>query len=186
MIKLLQMFNASNSSLGVLRKGLVLVVGLTLLILSAKVYIPAFPVPFTMQTLIVLILPVFMGKRLAMYNIALYCIIGLLGLEVFSPHVSGLMLLSSAQLGYIIGFVIATYIVGMMHSNISSLNKVQIVSYLLLAQYTIFACGVLWLAYVLKDLPQAILLGYVPFIIWDTLKLGIAFSVTLLAQKYID
>src|SRR5690606_14969027 len=115
----------TNSTLGsalwpesrgdVLRLGAVVVLGTLLLTASAKIQVPFWPVPMTMQTFVVLFLGAALGPRLGALTVLLYLAQGALGLPVFAgtPEKGiGLAYMLGPTGGYLIGFVPAAYVVG--------------------------------------------------------------------------
>ena len=89
--------------------------GTILLTISAKIKIPFFPVPQTMQTLVVLFLGIVLGPRLGLLTVSLYLFEGIIGLPVFSgtPEKGvGLIYFTGPTMGYLIGFLLAVYLAG--------------------------------------------------------------------------
>ena len=89
--------------------------GSIVLALSSKIKIPFYPVPMTMQTLVVLIIGIGFGWKLGVATIALYLFEGIIGLPVFSgtPEKGlGIIYFTGPTMGYLLGFVIACYISG--------------------------------------------------------------------------
>ena len=87
-------------------------VGTALLTLSAKISIPFYPVPITLQTLVVIGLGCLYGSRLAAATVFLYLLEGALGLPVFQGPGAGILYMTGPTAGYLVGFVSAAYIVG--------------------------------------------------------------------------
>ena len=91
--------------------------GSLLLTLSAKVQVPFYPVPITMQSLVVLCLGATLGARLGAATVVLYLLEGALGLPVFAGTPErgiGLAYMAGPTGGYLIGFVAAAYLVGLL------------------------------------------------------------------------
>ena len=88
------------------------VLGTALLTLSAKISIPFYPVPTTLQTFAVIALGCLYGSRLSAATVALYLFEGALGLPVFQGAGAGLAYMAGPTAGYLVGFVSAAYIVG--------------------------------------------------------------------------
>ena len=89
--------------------------GSILLAISSKVKIPFYPVPMTMQTLVVLLIGICFGWKLGVATISLYLFEGIIGLPVFSgtPEKGmGLAYFSGPTMGYLIGFVVAGFLAG--------------------------------------------------------------------------
>ena len=89
--------------------------GTIILAVSAKVKIPFYPVPMTMQTFVVLLLGISLGWKLGLFTVSLYLIQGIAGLPVFAgtPEKGiGLIYFTGPTMGYLIGFILAIYVSG--------------------------------------------------------------------------
>ena len=94
---------------------LVSILGTLLLTISAKVKIPFYPVPMTMQTFVVLFLGITLGPKIGLLTISLYLFEGIFGLPVFAgtPEKGiGLAYFMGPTGGYLVGFLAATYVAG--------------------------------------------------------------------------
>ena len=90
-------------------------IGSIVLAVSSKIKIPFYPVPMTMQTLVVLIIGIGFGWKLGLATVSLYLFEGIIGLPVFSgtPEKGiGLIYFTGPTMGYLIGFLVAVYISG--------------------------------------------------------------------------
>ena len=88
------------------------ILGTLLLTISAKVKIPFYPVPMTMQTFVVLFLGIAFGYKIGLLIVGLYLFEGIIGLPVFasSPEKGiGLIYFTGPTMGYLIGFLIAVF-----------------------------------------------------------------------------
>jgi biotin transport system substrate-specific component len=148
----------------------VIVLGNILLVLSAKIQVLFWPVPMTMQTYVVLLLAATYGYRLGLVTIMVYLTEGLFGLPVFATG-GGVEYLLRPTGGYLIGFAVATAIVGWLVANNQSLWKV--VCAMIIGQVTIYLFGIFYLSTFIGFL-QAIERGLLPFVIGDILKLLLA------------
>ena len=92
---------------------LVTFLGTILLAVSAKIKIPFYPVPMTMQTFVVIVLGISFGYKIGVATVGLYLIEGILGLPVFSNSPEkgvGLIYFTGPTMGYLIGFLFATFL----------------------------------------------------------------------------
>ena len=99
----------------ILKNFLIVLVGSILLTISAKIKIPFYPVPMTMQTFIVLFLGISFGYKIAVVTVSVYLVEGLLGLPVFSNSPEkgiGLAYFVGPTMGYLIGFLFAAFFAG--------------------------------------------------------------------------
>ena len=90
---------------------LIVILGSLLLTLSAKIKIPFYPVPMTMQTFVVVMLGMTLGSKIAVATVLLYLFEGLLGFPVFSSSPEkgvGLIYFTGPTMGYLIGFIFAS------------------------------------------------------------------------------
>ena len=94
---------------------LIALLGTLLLTVSAKIKLPFYPVPMTMQTFVVLFLGIALGPKVALLTISLYLFEGIFGLPVFAgtPEKGiGFVYFTGPTMGYLIGFLVATYLAG--------------------------------------------------------------------------
>ena len=90
-------------------------IGSIILAISSKIKIPFYPVPMTMQTLVVLIIGIGFGWKLGLATISLYLFEGIIGLPVFSGSPEkgvGLIYFTGPTMGYLLGFLVAVYVSG--------------------------------------------------------------------------
>ena len=95
---------------------LLILLGSLLLTLSAKVKIPFYPVPMTMQTFVILLIGITLGYKIGLATVTLYLFEGIIGLPVFasSPEKGiGIAYFIGPTMGYLIGFLIAVYVAGL-------------------------------------------------------------------------
>ena len=102
-----------NSQTQIIKSLLVIFLGSVILAISAKIKIPFYPVPMTMQTFVVLFLGISFGYKIATATVGLYLIEGILGLPVFSNSPErgvGLTYFMGPTMGYLIGFLFACFL----------------------------------------------------------------------------
>ena len=155
-----------------------ILIGTALISLGAQVvfYVPGNPVPFTGQTFGVLLSAGALGFRRGLAASALYVIIGAVGLPVFAGGRHGLDIVLGASGGYLIGFVVASAIVGRLAELGWDRTIFGAIGAMLFGSLAIYAIGVPWLAYVAYggDLNAAYQNGMQTFLLWDALKLALA------------
>ena len=157
-----------------LRAVLLALLGSALLTVSAKIQVPFYPVPMTLQTLVVLLLGLALGWRLAFATVLLYLAQGAIGLPVFAgtPEKGiGLAYMLGPTGGYLLGFALAAAVTGWIAGRRRDL--LALVGAVLAGTATIWVCGVLWLAS-LVGFQQALALGLVPFLLGDLVKAALA------------
>ena len=102
-----------NTHTQIIKSVIVIFFGSVMLAISAKIKIPFYPVPMTMQTFMVLFLGVCFGYKIAISTVGLYLIEGVLGLPVFSNSPErgvGLVYFTGPTMGYLIGFIFASFL----------------------------------------------------------------------------
>ncbi|MGA0068474.1 MAG: biotin transporter BioY [Miltoncostaeaceae bacterium] len=163
---------------------LLILAGTALVSLLAQVSIPWYPVPFTGQTLAVLLVGGMLGALRGALSLAVYFAIGALGAPIFSEQAGGWDIITGATGGYIIGFILAAGVVGWLCERGADRRVVSMIGVLLLGNVLIYAIGVPWLANwspagdgVNLGWSQAYELGVQPFILGDLLKLAIVAAI---------
>ena len=155
-----------------------ILIGTALISLGAQVvfYVPGNPVPFTGQTFSVLLSAGALGFRRGVAASALYVLIGAIGLPVFAGGKHGLDIVLGASGGYLIGFVVASAIVGRLAELGWDRTILGAIGAMLFGSIAIYAVGVPWLAFVAfgGDLSTAYQKGMATFLLWDALKLALA------------
>ena len=146
--------------------------GTLLVVLSTQLVIPTSPVPFTGQTLAVLLVGGALGFRRAVLSLALYLAIGAVGLPVFSRGGHGTEFVLGATGGYLVGFVAAAAVVGRLAEMGWDRHLLGSIGAMLVGNVVIYACGAPWLAVVTqRSLADAIAVGVAPFLLWDAVKI---------------
>ena len=155
-------------------------VGAALTAVAAQVSIPAYPVPFTLQTLVVLLVGATLGSRRGVLSLGLYALAGLAGVPVFAPkadgsHVVGVDAFVGPTAGFIFGFVVASFLVGLLAERKWSSNVLKTFVAFVVGSTTIYLIGIPVLASTAfkGDLTAAVTY-MVPFMVWDVVKAVIA------------
>lgn len=154
-----------------------IVLGALLIYLTARLAIPVpgSPVPVTGQTFGVLLVGGALGLRRGVASVALYVLIGLIGLPFFAEGRGGFQVILGATGGYLIGFVLAAALVGRLAELGWDRRIVFALAAMALGNALIYLVGVPWLMVVTRsDLATAIADGLVPFLVGDAIKLLLA------------
>ncbi len=160
----------------------IIVLGSIALTISAKIKIPFYPVPMTMQTFVVLLLGLSFGYKIGLLTVGLYLLEGIAGLPVFSNSPErgiGMVYFTGPTMGYLIGFLSACYLASFVKVN-DSFFKIFIK--LILAVSTIYIFGVMWLGTLIGWDKPIFSLGVAPFLLAEMFKILL---LTLLAKKLI-
>ena len=166
----------------IIKSLLAIVLGSIALTISAKIKIPFYPVPMTMQTFVVLFLGISLGYKIGLATIGLYLIEGIAGLPVFSNSPEkgvGLLYFTGPTMGYLIGFLTACYIASMIKFEDSFF---VVLGKLILATSTIYILGLLWLGTLIGWDKPILALGAKPFLLAEIFKIVI---LALLVKKII-
>ena len=159
-----------------LRLVLLAVAGSLLLTLSAKIQVPFWPVPMTMQTFAVLVIAMAFGPRLGAATVGLYLLEGAYGLPVFAGTPVkgiGLAYMAGPTGGYLVGMLAAAVLVGTLARRGWDRSIVGTLSAAFLGAVAIFLPGLLWLG-VLIGFDKALMAGLVPFLPAEGLKIVLA------------
>ncbi len=149
------------------------ILGTLLLTISAKVKIPFYPVPMTMQTFVVLFLGIAFGYKIGLLIVSLYLFEGIIGLPVFasSPEKGiGLIYFTGPTMGYLIGFLIAVFLAGYFKYE---KNFIYTFIKLSFAVSFIYTFGLLWLGYLIGWDKPIFKLGAQPFLLAELFKLSL-------------
>ena len=154
----------------ILKSLLAILLGSIALTISAKIKIPFYPVPMTMQTFVVLFLGVSLGYKIGLASVALYLFEGIMGLPVFSNSPEkgvGLVYFTGPTMGYLIGFLAAS----LLASKISMKdNFLLVLIKLIIATSTIYILGLFWLGTIIGWEKPIFSLGAKPFLLAEAFK----------------
>jgi biotin transport system substrate-specific component len=143
--------------------------GSLLLAVSAKVQVPFYPVPMTLQTFVVLLLGAALGARLAAASVALYLVEGLAGLPVFAGAVAGPVYMAGPTGGFLVGFLVAAALIGFVADRRWDRSWIRLLASLSLGHAVVFAFGFLWLAQLI-GVQKAFAAGVAPFVLATIVK----------------
>ena len=162
----------------IIKSLLAIILGSIALTISAKIKIPFYPVPMTMQTFVVLFLGVSLGYKIGLASVGLYLFEGILGLPVFSNSPEkgvGLIYFTGPTMGYLIGFLTAGYLASKVNSNDSFLI---VLTKLIIATSTIYMLGLLWLGTLIGWDKPIFVLGAKPFLLAEIFKIVLLALIT--------
>ena len=152
----------------------VILIGSILLAISSKIKIPFYPVPMTMQTLVVLIIGIGFGWKLCIATIMLYLFEGIIGLPVFSgtPEKGvGLIYFTGPTMGYLIGFLVAVFFAGKFNYDNNLFKNFLKLTF---ATSFIYILGMLWLGGLIGWDKPIFKLGAQPFLLAELFKILLA------------
>jgi biotin transport system substrate-specific component len=146
-------------------------IGTIVLAISSKIKIPFYPVPMTMQTLVILIIGIGFGWKLGVATVALYLFEGIIGLPVFSGSPEkgiGLIYFTGPTMGYLIGFIVTVFLAGKFNYN---QNIIKNFIKLTVATSFIYILGMLWLGGLIGWDKPIFELGAQPFLLAELFKI---------------
>ena len=149
-------------------------IGSILLAISSKIKIPFYPVPMTMQTLVVLMIGVGFGWKLGVATITLYLFEGIVGLPVFAgtPEKGiGLVYFTGPTMGYLIGFLVTVFFAGKFNYSNNLINNFLKLTF---ATSFIYIIGMLWLGGLIGWEKPIFKLGAQPFLLAELFKILLA------------
>ena len=172
----------TNFQSKLIKSFIVIILGSIALAVSAKLKIPFYPVPMTMQTFVVLFLGLSFGYKIGLATVGLYLLEGIAGLPVFSNSPEkgiGLVYFTGPTMGYLLGFLVASFLSAFI--NIKD-NFLIIFLKLSMSVSTIYILGILWLGTLIGWDKPIIQLGVTPFLLAEFFKISL---LTILTKKII-
>ena len=163
--------------------------GAVLTTVAAQIAIPMWPVPITGQTFAVLLVGAVLGASRGALSMITYFSLGAAGLPVFTGAAAGITF--GTTFGYLVGFIAAAAVVGWF-SQLNWHKKVTgVLASFVIGNAVIYLFGLPWLAFALNNLNIAsdfgsvVMVGLVPFLIGDAIKMALAAAALPLAWKYL-
>ena len=156
--------------------------GTAFLAVSARVQVPFWPVPMTMQTFVVLLIGASLGARMAGITVLAYLLEGAIGLPVFAKG-AGLAYMTGPTGGYLLGFLVAAVAIGYLADRGYGKAALSTLAAFIIGEVIIFATGVGWLA-TLIGMEQALSAGLIPFLPAEGLKIVLAVLVLPFAWRF--
>ena len=160
-----------NSQTQLIKSIIIIFLGSIILAISAKIKIPFYPVPMTMQTFVVMFLGISFGYKIALATVTLYLLEGILGLPVFSNSPErgvGLAYFTGPTMGYLLGFLTASFLASLINKDD---NYFLIFLKLIFSVSTIYLLGILWLGTVIGWDKPIFELGVMPFLLAELFKI---------------
>ena len=147
---------------------------------GAYLIIPFPLVPITLQTLFLNLAAALLGGRLGALSQVIYLLLGIIGLPVFAGGKAGIGVLIGPTGGYLIGFVVASYVIGRLIEMKERAGFIWMACSMVLGLVVIYLLGITQLSIVAKlTLKKALTVGVLPFLIGDALKIILATLITI-------
>jgi biotin transport system substrate-specific component len=151
---------------------------------QVSVPIPFSPVPITGQTLGVFLTGAILGGRLGAVSLVVYLLLGAIGIPVFAQGRGGLPVIAGPSGGFLLGFVLGVYLLGKIVETAPRVTYWRLVVGMALCMVTYYLVGTVQLALVAQLTPsKALMLGVVPFLPLDLVKLFVGASLALAVRR---
>lgn len=174
---LTEAFGADSGAAKLAKQAVLVLAGIALLAVAAKIKVPMWPVPITMGTFAVLTVGAAYGPRLGLVTILGYMIIGALGFDVFagsSAEKAGLEYMMGGTGGYLVGYVLATVALGYFARRGWDRSVLLMAAAMLIGNVLIYAPGLAWLGQLYGWDKPILEWGMTPFLVGDAVKLALA------------
>ena len=159
------------------KRAVLVIAGVMLLAISAKISVPMWPVPITMGTFAVLTLGAAYGPRLGLATIAAYMLVGVMGFDVFagsSAEKFGITYMMGGTGGYLVGYMLATVALGAFARAGWDRSAPKMAAAMLVGNALIYVPGLIWLGMLFGWDKPILAWGLTPFLIGDAVKLALA------------
>jgi len=176
-LKTFENFNSNVVSI------LLVLFGTILLAISAKIQLPFWPVPMTMQTFVIFLIGMTYSVRLSFITVSMYLFEGAIGLPVFASG-GGIAYLVGPTSGYLYGMLISSVVISYLANLGFSKTYLKTSISLLIGSFIIFLFGILYLGSII-GYEKAIIAGLLPFIPSELFKIALAVSLIPTIQKII-
>jgi len=150
---------------------LIALLGSFLLAISAKIKIPFYPVPMTMQTFVILFLGITLGSKIGLFTVSIYLLEGIYGIPVFAgtPEKGiGLIYFTGPTMGYLLGFLLTVYFTGLFKYEKGLINTFI---KLVFSVSFIYFLGIMWLGILIGWEKPLFKLGVQPFLLAELFKI---------------
>ncbi|MHA3978494.1 biotin transporter BioY [Halovulum sp. GXIMD14794] len=162
------------------KRAVLVAAGIAAMAIAAKIRVPMWPVPGTMQTFVVLSVGAAYGMRLGLATMLGYLLVGAFGYDVFtssSASSNGLAYMVGPTGGYLAGFAVAAGVMGWLARKGWDRTFVKMAAAMLIGNLIVYAFGLPWMAYLFaaeKGMEWVISWGMTNFLVFDALKLALA------------
>jgi biotin transport system substrate-specific component len=161
------------------------VLSVAALVLSGHIYLNTQPVPFTLQSMVVLLVGLLGYARISLYSVLTYIGLALIGLPVLADHQAGLAIVAMPTFGYLVGFVVAIAALGVVKDYLKTASTLQVFLAVFIAHKIIFVFGVLGLSLALHSFSAGWMYGYLPFALFDVVKVVVVTCTYLLIRRVV-
>ena len=182
------LFGATEGSMRLAKQAALVVLGIAVLAVAAKIKVPMWPVPITMGTFAVLSIGAAYGARLGLVTIFGYMLIGALGFDVFAGSTAekfGLEYMMGGTGGYLVGYVLATVLLGYLARLGWDRSALKMALVMVLGNALIYIPGLIWLGMLFGWDKPILAWGLTPFLVGDVVKLLLAAALFPAIWKFV-
>ncbi|MFT5798019.1 MAG: biotin transport system substrate-specific component [Candidatus Azotimanducaceae bacterium] len=182
------LFGATEGSMRLAKQAALVVLGIAVLAVAAKIKVPMWPVPITMGTFAVLSIGAAYGTRLGLVTIFGYMLIGALGFDVFAGSTAekfGLEYMIGGTGGYLVGYVLATVLLGYLARLGWDRSAPKMALAMVLGNALIYIPGLIWLGMLFGWDKPILAWGLTPFLVGDVVKLVLAAALFPAIWKFV-
>ena len=172
----------ADQNLTLMHRIALVIAGSALIALSAHIKVPFYPVPVTMQTMVILLIGMTYGSRLGALTVMAYLAEGAMGLPVFAGG-AGIAYMAGPTGGYLFGFLVSAFVLGALAERGWGKTWQTTAAAMVIGNLVIYTFGVMWLSNIVGSFDKGIQFGLLPFIYGDILKIVIAMAALPLAWK---
>ena len=141
---------------------------------GAYIHIPIGPVPIVLATLFVLLSGLLLGSRWGLASIALYLLVGAIGMPVFAGGKGGFAHFFGPTGGYLFGYALSAWVTGFVSERSRGFLVLEILA-VLAGSLAIYGLGVPWLKLVTNmSWTKTFMAGMIPFLVGDAVKASAA------------
>jgi len=141
---------------------------------GAYIHVPFGPVPIVLSTLFVILSGLLLGSRWGPASMALYLLVGAIGIPVFAGGRGGFAHFIGPTGGYLMGYLVSAWITGLISERTNRLLMRDVIA-VVIGSLTLYGCGVPWLKIVTQmSWSKTLLMGVIPFLIGDAFKASVA------------
>jgi biotin transport system substrate-specific component len=157
--------------------------------------LPISPVPLVLQNLFILLAGLLLGPWWGLASVAVYLLLGAVGLPVFAGGTGGLAHFAGPTGGYLLGYIPAVVVIGLLGSHTATEDSrerafammARDLTALIVGSLVVYTCGVFWLTTGIgMPLSRALAVGVIPFLVGDALKIAAALSVNRFARPLVS
>jgi biotin transport system substrate-specific component len=181
-------FGATEGSMHLAKQAALVVLGIAVLAVAAKIKVPMWPVPITMGTFAVLSIGAAYGARLGLVTIFGYMLIGALGFDVFAGSTAekfGLEYMMGGTGGYLVGYVLATVLLGYLARLGWDRSAPKMALAMVMGNALIYIPGLIWLGMLYGWDKPILAWGLTPFLVGDVVKLVLAAALFPAIWKFV-